>query len=137
VGSKSFTIERRVGRLVEVRIVAPLSTEDLTQFPLQFTSAAGQEQVVACADMRGLNLLGPGMSEEFGQNLRQGNSIVLRSALLVPKSAAAVKLQMNRMTREAGVAIRRVFDDPLPLCQWMSEVLTAEEATRLASFLGG
>jgi hypothetical protein len=131
----SFTIERNVGRLVEVRIVAPLSAEDLKQFPLRFMKMVGQGRVISCADMRRFNLLAPGMSEAFAENLRRDNPRVLRSAFLVP--SATVSLQISRVTREAGGATRRVFEDPLALQQWLAEVLTLEEAKRLAQFLAG
>jgi hypothetical protein len=131
----SFTIERNVGRLVEVRIVAPLSAEDLKQFPLRFLKVVGQGRVVSCADLRGINLLAPGMSDEFAENLRRDNTRVVRSAFLVPN--ATINLQIIRVTREAGGATRRVFDDPLALHQWLAEVLTPDEAKRLGLFLSG
>jgi hypothetical protein len=137
VSGESFTIARNVGRLVEVRVLAPLSVEDLQRFPLQLSTEAGQDHVVACADMRGLNLLPPGLSDAFAHNLRRESPMVLRSAFLLPKSAATLKLQMSRLTREVGGADRRVFDDPLALHQWLAELLTPDEAKRLALFLSG
>jgi hypothetical protein len=126
-------IERNVGRLLEVRIFAPLSADDLKQFPMQFMKEVGQGRVVTCADMRGYNLLDSGMSDVFAENLRRDNTRVVRSAFLVAN--ATVKLQLSRITREAGGAIRRVFDDPHALYDWLAEVLKPEEAKRLTLFL--
>jgi hypothetical protein len=61
--------------------------------------------------------------------------LVLRGAILVSKSAATVRLQMSRITREVGGPVRRVFEDPAILELWLAEVLTSEEAQRLSIFL--
>jgi hypothetical protein len=135
VGDRSFTVERHVGRLVEVRVHGPLSSEDIKEFPRLFTSVVDKGPVIACGDLRGLNVLAPELSEEFTENLRRDNPKVLRSALLVSKSAAAVKLQMSRLTREVGGPVRRVFEDRPVLELWLTEVLTKEESHRLSIFL--
>ncbi|MEM7585617.1 MAG: hypothetical protein AAF560_19670 [Acidobacteriota bacterium] len=131
-----FSSENHVGRLVELRVITPLSGDEileLRQTHLAVIQAIAGDFVVV-VDMRRAHVFPPAISEAFIGLMSQLNPKLLRSAVLINESAV-LGLQAERAIRAAGNPDRRAFRDPEALQVWLGEVLDAREQARLQDFL--
>jgi hypothetical protein len=131
-----ITVQNVVGRLVEARFVAPLSDEELTRFAEErgrTVQKVASDRVV-CIDATRVSVLPPEQSEQLLTLLRRPSPGLLRSAFWLPSTRAVVALQFERLIREAHVTAR-AFTDRRLLEDWLGEILTAVEKTRLRQFL--
>ncbi len=131
-----FNSENREGKLVELRVITPMSAEemlDLRKIHLEVTAGVDGDYAVA-VDLRQAQVFPPQITERFIGLMSQLNPRLLRSAILINESAV-LGLQAERAMETAGHANRRAFRDPLELEQWLGEVLTEPEQARLRLFL--
>jgi hypothetical protein len=132
-----YSLERRVGRLLEIRFRSPLDKGAVGAFATEVgvrTRDPGA-RVVSCVDMRSLRPLPPDVSDAFVDVLRGANPRIERTACLLPEASATLRLQIERLHREAGNPARRTFRDAGDLRAWLGEVLDLAERRRLADFL--
>jgi hypothetical protein len=136
-----ITVERRVGRLVEVRCTGNPTEADVALFRTESAAvltacvARLRRNAIACPDFRGATLLRPIPAEQIIQLMGRHNRSVDRSAILLSNSATFT-LQVSRIIREsAGAKLRRVFTEVEPLVLWLDEVLEPDEQTRLREFI--
>jgi hypothetical protein len=132
-----FSAECRVGRLVEARLLAPRTTQQIADFTdaLRRTFQAAGPSCVICADWRMTHLLAPDVADALVQLLRRGNAHVERSGVLLPNNDALFGLQVERVFREANHPSRRAFRRASVMRAWLAEVLDPEETRRLNAFL--
>jgi len=133
-----FTVECRVGRLVEARVtVQVLSMQALDQGIAIGRSVLARrtEPIVVCADMRAAKVFSPEVSQRFLEWATVVNVRLVRSAILVSPQNPTSVLQNERMSRETGHPQRRTFRDPAEVRGWLGEVLTPAEQRRLEEFL--
>jgi hypothetical protein len=134
-----YSIERRAGRLIEVRQIAPapLTLDEVVSFreAVRRMIDASAEAVVLCADMRQAALFAPEAAEEIEALMKSINPKLERSAIVLSSERATMALQIERLVRAAGAASRRTFRSPGPAAAWLAEVLDAAEQARLATFL--
>jgi hypothetical protein len=132
------SVERRVGRLLEIRFASPLELAEIDGFEAatQKAAAGSGDRVVACVDMRALRTLAPDVADALVTLLRGTNPRVIRTACLLPEGNATLMLQIERMHREAGNPARKTFRVAAGLEKWLAEVLDASERERLGAFLG-
>ncbi len=132
-----FTVERRVGKLVEARVRILRTLEDVQRYELAVRTAllAAGPGAVGCSDMRFAEVFPPDVTSAIVQLLSRDNSALARSALLVADEQATLNLQIERIVREANNAARRTFRDPIELMAWLSGVLNTEERHRLHAFI--
>ncbi len=131
-----FSSENREGRLVELRVVTPMPVEemlDLRKTHLEVTGGVGGDFVVA-VDLRLAQVFPPQITERFIGLMSQLNPRLIRSAILINESAV-LGLQAERAIETAGNPDRKTFRDALELEQWLGEVLTERERSRLRLFL--
>jgi hypothetical protein len=133
-----FSVENRVGRLVESVLRSPLTETELEAFDraggVVVTAIRGQRAV--CSDLTGIGVLSPSVSERLIEVLkRRHGGALARSAFLLPPRAI-VTMQIDRIVRATGNPNRRTFQDRAQLIEWLSESLTSAECGRLREFLG-
>ncbi len=131
-----FSSENREGRLVELRVVTPMSAEemlDLRNTHLEVTGSVKGDYSVA-VDLRRAQVFPPQITERFIGLMSQLNPRLLRSAILINESAV-LGLQAERAIETAGHANRKAFRDPVDLELWLGEVLSEREKSRLRLFL--
>jgi hypothetical protein len=135
-----FTVESRVGRLLEVRSETLHTRAEVTQlFGMIRADLARRprtESVVICADYRRLTVFPDDVADVYRSMLLQFNPRVARSAFIVSKDGALAQLQLSRLVREAENPERRVLRDVASIMQWLGEVLSPPERARIAQFLG-
>jgi hypothetical protein len=131
-----FTVECRLGRLVEVRLLA-MREPDVTVLQEAMRGAFVQvgRKVVICTDLRGIGLLSPTMADLMIGVLAKSNAHLERSAFLLLPEGALFHLQAERVVREAKSAVRRTFRDPRSLVAWLDDVLDDPERARVRAFL--
>jgi hypothetical protein len=135
------TVAVVVGRLLELRLEAgfrsPQDVElvtraiqrELVRLPLAL-------RMVTVVDWRRCPLMQEEAATRLITSLRTGNPRLERSAALVSQKSSVAVLQFLRLVREGDNLERRLFYEPEPLIEWLAQVLTPEELTRLREFLG-
>lgn len=131
-------IVRIEGKLVLVKVVSPLTLEEISQADRKMaqTEAEIGGKAVIFADYRATTLLNPTESEALLKMFRSHNEHLERSAILVSEESAMAVLQMSRVVRQANLPTRRSFKDSQEVVAWLGEVLTAEERERLSAIFG-
>jgi hypothetical protein len=131
-----ITIESNSGRLIEIRMSGTITERELHDNLPTFRKvcALADNQVVICVDQRTMHVLPQNVAESLLRIMRDDNSIVVRSAVVV--GAAPIQtMQQDRLRRQAAGPERRVFVDPREAADWLSEVLQEDEQKRLHQFL--
>ena len=132
-----ITIENRVGRLIETRLISPLLDTEFSHFQHErerLMRAVGQDRVV-CIDLSKVQVLPPTQADAFLNLLRGSRPGLTRNAFLLPPNQAVLALQFGRIIREANNPARRAFKSRGELVAWLAEVLRPPELARLESFL--
>lgn len=133
-----YTIENRVGRLIELRVESPVTEEELAQFHDTLAKACKpvKGQIALCTDLVGATVFLQPVAARWIEIIRQESPIVERNAVLVGEGAV-FSMQVERIIRQAGFKNRRAFLAPAALTAWLGEILTTRERTRLDQFLHG
>lgn len=131
------TIQNIAGRLVEVRVPANVSEDEMAGVAARIrTVTAGiGGRFVAVIDMRHGRLFSQPVVDAFIHIMTATNPLLERSALVVGDGSAVFNLQMERAIITARNPARRIFHDPRVLEAWLDEVLDATERQRLHQFL--
>ena len=132
-----FSVERRTGRLVEVRMEPPFSIDDVNGMitAVRLQALASSEPFVLCALFPRLTVLTPEASEPLLTMLRRDSPRLLRAGYLLGQRYGALAMQIDRLVREAKNPGRRWFDRSADLERFLGEVLTGPEREALRSFL--
>jgi len=133
-----FTVQRHVGRLIEVHIDAFAAPHDVEACAGAVRSAiAGvkDKRPVICADYRSVAIFAPGVADIMVRIFTDIDARVERAAMLLPEKNATLTLQIERIVRETHDPNRRAFSAPLPLAHWLGDILVAAEKRRLGVFL--
>ena len=134
-----FTVERRVGCLIEARVHALRSAEDGDAYFEAITAAvadvAAPARAVICADHRPVIIYPPAVADQLVRLFTSVNPRVQRAALLVTPTNATVNMQLARIVREAVNPNRQVFRDLARFTAFLAEVLDAAELTRVRAFM--
>jgi hypothetical protein len=135
--AESFTIERKVGRLVQTRLptLRDLSEMREMQDTLLRVLREVKGQVVICTDWTMLDVFSPELAQSVYEMLATTNSKVLRGAILLNAEKATFNLQVERVIREARNPSRRTFRSSHRMLDWLSEVLEPEEVASATEFL--
>lgn len=136
---ETYTVERRVGRLLEMRLLFGVSQEHTQRFLARVGAvlSTSREPLVLCVDLRDSRLFPPEISEQILSFMRTMNPYVERSALLVGGQSAMFGLQIERLVRGGAHPSRRTFRDPEAATRWLAQVLTPAEQERLRHFVAG
>ncbi len=130
-----YTVENRVGRLVETRVVS-LTDDEVRMFTEEHRRMGERlRRFVIVADYRAVKIFPPSVAEALQRLMSGMNPAVERSALLVEAGHATNFMQVERIVRQAAHPERRAFRDPRELTAWLGEKLDADERRRLEQFL--
>jgi hypothetical protein len=131
-----YTIENRVGRLVELRVESPVTYEELLEFHDTQAKVCKpiQGQIAVCTDLVGATVFTQPVTQRWMAIIKQDAPIVDRNAVLLGEGAV-FSMQIERIIRQAGQPNRKTFLAPTELATWLGEILTVRERTRLESFL--
>jgi hypothetical protein len=132
-----FSVQNKVGQLLEIRVASPFTLEDagalFKQIYRTMPKDRGKSRVIA--DLRGLRIVDPQIIDMVVGMMRIDNPMVERNAFLLPDSGALVLIQSERMLKELGAESRRAFRNRTDAEKWLGEVLSPEEKLRMRRFL--
>lgn len=134
-----WTIEQRVGRLIEIQLVSPILLPELEGFGQrigEFVARVAKQgqRMIACTDLASANILPPEVAEWFIRLMQRDNPALERGAFLIGTSAVFA-LQLERMFKQSSSLTRRTFREPGPLLAWLGELATPIERDRIRRFL--
>jgi hypothetical protein len=131
-----YTIDNRVGRLIEIRVESPVTDEELSQFHDRIAKVIKpiKGQVATCTDLVGATVFLQPVAARWIEIIKQENPIVERNAILVGEGAV-FSMQVERIIRQAGFKNRKAFLAPAALTTWLGEILSVRERARLEQFL--
>jgi|GEM_PF-1214001 len=126
-----YTIESKVGRLVEVRFWTPILGEEPGAWRRDHERmiAAMLNTYVFFIDLADAPVFPPDMITAFKETMRNETRL-LRMAFLLG-SSPTLALQMQRLVRDVQHPHRRIFREPREAEGYLSEILTLSERTRL------
>lgn len=98
-----ITVTQNVGRLTEIRMTAPVSSEDLSVMQRDMTAILNRVQgrVILCADLSGAALFPDDLADRIAKFFRAANTRLERTAIVVC-GAATLFLQVERLLREGN-----------------------------------
>jgi hypothetical protein len=130
-----FSVENRVGRLIEYRMWGHVRTEQidsfLESFRLTLTDTPGRK--VLCVDARFLSVMPPDVSARLLGQMKHDNPLLERSAILIG-NGPTFDMQMERLVRESNNPNRMAFRSHVELVEWLKPVLTPSESQRAIKF---
>lgn len=133
---KVYTVENRIGRLIEVKLASPLTPEDVQEFVQKHVALMKHipGKYVGVVNLLEAHVFPPAVAQALSQLLSGASSHVERSAMLIGDSAV-FSLQVERVIRDANNPNRRAFRNGGELVAWLGEVLTPGERRELERFV--
>src|SRR4051812_149444 len=131
-----FSCDVKVGRLLEVRLVAPVTVVDIniTRERLGLFFKTFPSRLVACGDFSRADLFQQDVATRVLETFKHDNPKIERSGILVSASAI-FSLQLERLITQANNPARKCFRDPFEVKAFLGKLLTHEEHGRMAAFL--
>jgi hypothetical protein len=133
LASLPYTVRRKVGRLVELRLLAMRHAGDLVDLRNRVASeaiAAGR-QVLICADYRFGMPLPDEVVSAWATEMKALEPLVERSAILLDPINETFNLPFARVAEQGGLPSRRYFTGAPELRAWLREVATEAELSRV------
>lgn len=143
VGPASFapkySVEHRVGRLIEARVFALRTREDVDLYSrdigIQVMRLPRAVRPILCADHRPVVVYPQPAADRLVELFMQMNARLERVAVVVARSNATLAMQLRRIVREAAYDARRVVHDVEDAHAHLAPVLVPEELARMRAFL--
>ncbi|HYV49466.1 MAG TPA: hypothetical protein VFA20_31625 [Myxococcaceae bacterium] len=131
-----FSVEVNVGRLLEIRLAAPITLEDLQGMGQALGEIFHKHQgrLVSAADATRAAIVSTDVGARVVDVFRTDNPRIERSGILINQSAT-FGLQIERLVAKAENKARRCFHDAFELKAFLGTLLTRAEHARLAQFL--
>jgi len=134
-----FSIESRVGRLIEARVFGLRTRDDADDYAhalgTQVLRMPRNPRPILCADHRPVVIYPQDAAERLMELFTHMNVQLERVAIIVARSNATLVLQLDRLVREAAYASRKLFYSPEEAQGHLAPVLDATELGRMRAFL--
>ena len=135
--SADFTVEIRAGRLVEARVRGLSTSEDTDAYGLAVAAAAQRApgRPVLLADHRRVRVYPQPAADRLVELFRPNNTRYARIAVVVSPLNAILRMQLERLVREARSDHRRVCTEAEAALEHLASSLDAREFERARAFL--
>lgn len=132
-----FTVERRVGRLVEARVFRLATAAEVGDYAHAFARhlSAPSGRPLLVADHRSVVIYAQEVVDALIDLFRVMNRHWERVALIIAPTNATLSLQLQRVVRESRNPSRRLFTDAREACRFLGELLQPDELARADAFL--
>lgn len=132
-----YTIESRVGRLIEARVLRLSTREDADAYSDALAAEVRRhgEAPVLCADHRPVRIYPQAPADRLVELFQDMNSRLERIAIVVAPTNATILLQLERIVREARFEKRKVFREAAGALEHLASSLDARELARARAFL--
>ena len=130
-----YTIAHSTGKLVEICIWSPVSVEEATRWAHEHDLVLQEiKGPYACiVDVVEAAVFPPAVVDAFVATMKREPRL-LRTGVLLNQSPT-LRMQVQRMLREANSSARRMFEDAEGVAHWLDDVLDARERKRLREVL--
>lgn len=133
-----YTLERKVGRLFEMRVEGTGDRDGMRAFQhriIEIVPTLGRdEKFVLITDLRTAGVLPADLAAEMLVMMRATHARLERAAVLIGPGDSARLLQTRRMIEEAHFEARKLFTDRREASAYLAPALTAAESARLEKF---
>ena len=138
-GAPPYTVEARVGRLIEARVFLLETVDDVDAYIRVLAAAVARLEDgalgVLCADHRPAEIYTQAVTDRLVESFQIMNSRLSRVAIITGVRKPTLYMQLRRITREAAYEARQVFQIPEPGLTHLGSALTPAERMRAAEFL--
>jgi len=138
-GNRAYTVENRVGKLIEARVFALRSRADADAYSnalgLQVAAIPRHIGPVLLADHRPVVIYPQPAADRLVELFLEMNTRLTRVAILAARTNATLVLQLDRLVREAAFANRRLFFAPEEAEVHLASSLDEKERARARAFL--
>ena len=134
-----FTVEIQAGGLFEARVRQLKTAEHALAYARSLGDVVRQSSgraLVLCADHRPVVVYSQPVADQLAALFGDMNSVLTRIAVLVAPTNATLRMQLERVVREAQNPSRRVFQIAADAETFLGEELDPRERARLKLFLG-
>ena len=134
---RSWTVEKTVGHLVEIRVNRLDSIDEVKRFSdaIQRTASATPEAVLI-VDLRSPVVFPQPVTSAVVELMTKANKIRRKTAIMLAGEHAVFSMQLGRLVRQVADPKRQTFSDPDEMLAWLSDVLTDAEKKRAKEFAG-
>lgn len=133
----SFTCERRVGRVIELRVFELRDIEAVNAYSVatlaEMNKTSGNVFIVA--DHRPARIYPAAVTAGLVSLFTKINPRLERAALLLTETNATFAMQVQRIVSTASNVERQVFFAPEPLIAWLGERATTLELARIKAHI--
>jgi len=131
-----LSIDVKVGRLLEIRLVAPVTLEELEAGMARLGQLfrVRRDKLVGVGDFSHATIFPLDVANKLLEAFKFDNPRIERSGILV-SSSAIFGMQLERLLAHAENINRRTFHDPFEVKNFLGGLLTHDEHGRLAQFL--
>jgi hypothetical protein len=133
----AFTVRRRVGRLLEIRILHLRHVDQLLTLSTTILKEARAlpSRAIVFGDFRRTRPFSQDVADRWSRDMRGYNVGLALSGILLAPWNATFNLQIERVIRCAGNPWRRTFYDVRELRSWVAIRATSDELERLDHLL--
>lgn len=137
VTDHAYTVRSIGERLIAIRTreVRSRATVIHMNTSLEAIIASAPGPVAICADHRLLRVLAGDAAEALLDGFRHVNPRLVRSALLLPRHDPSLRLQIERLLREANNPSRRICLDAADVRAWLQPCLDTGTQAEVQAFL--
>ncbi len=129
-----FTIERRVGRLIEMRVVGAADFVAFGKVIALANEVGPDAQVVVCADVRRGNLVTPEQAAKIATIIR-GTRTRLACSITLVGDNVPLERTVNRVAQQADPDFVETVRTPEEVVSRLTPLLNPAELARLKLFL--
>lgn len=137
--STGYTLETRVGRLIEARVTRLRTRDDANRYSealgAEVARLPRQRAAILCADHRPIVVYPQPVTDRLVELFQVMNTRLERIAIFVSPTNATLLMQLERLVREAAFSKRRVFREPSAGLVHLGESLDPAELARARAFL--
>jgi hypothetical protein len=132
-----FSIQTRVGRLLEARVFQLTTRGDADEYSVAIGREVARhtQPPILLADHRPVQIYPQEASDRLVELFQQMNRRIERIAIIVAPTNATIYLQLQRLVREANFEARQVFKDVRPAIDHLALSLGKPELDRARAFL--
>ncbi|EYF08914.1 hypothetical protein [Chondromyces apiculatus] len=130
-----YSIAHSTGKLVEICIWSPVSVEEATRWAREHDQVLQEIKgpYVCIVDVVEAAVFPQAVVDAYVATMRREPRL-LRTGVLLNQSPT-LRMQVQRMLREANSSARKMFDDTEGVAHWLDDVLDARERKRLREVL--
>jgi len=132
---RSWTVDKVVGNLVEIRVNRLDSIDDVKRFSDAIVKTAGATpDAILIVDLRTPVVFPQAVTNAVIDLMTRANKVRRKTAILLAGEHAVFSMQLGRLVRQVGDPKRQTFSDPDDMLNWIADSLSDAEKKRAREF---